>query len=135
MEKTLSDKNEPKPVLVCTHVCCLLRDRTRAALVLLCTVETEIKLVRLWETPGFSLKIRLPSTPVPEPRKLLGFQPHSRQYHESWKTPRNSDRRRFAAANRDFGLMKNVRHDANLQISSTVIFAFAWNDPVRGIEV
>ena len=41
-----------KPVLVGTHVCCLLRDRRRATLFLLCTVETETKLVRPWETPS-----------------------------------------------------------------------------------
>ena len=60
-----------KPGLVGTHVCCLLRDRRRAALSLSCTTETETTLMPLWKTPGFSSKIRRPSTtntiPVPEP--------------------------------------------------------------------
>ena len=50
-----------KFVLVGTHVCRLLRDRSRAALFLSCTLETETKLVPLWKTAGFRRKIRLPS--------------------------------------------------------------------------
>ena len=39
----------------------------------------------LWKTPGFPPEVRLPSTtntiPVPEPRRLPGFQLHTKQYN------------------------------------------------------
>ena len=44
-----------KPILVGTHLCCLLRNRKRAALFLSCTRRLKVKLVPRWESPWFSI--------------------------------------------------------------------------------